>query len=134
MSLNEYQKNYRRIAALRMAQLQRKLEAGTITAAKYDAEMNIVVNSAPEDANAAYWDVFWDEYEAQLKKLPTYAGHAAGYVANVVGTAAGGAVSGLFKGFANPTTIVLAVVVVVVVGWAFLKGPLKGTKVKSFSL
>ena len=58
MTLTEQQQNYRRQAALYVAQLERRLAAGEITQEKYDSELQVIAQAAPENADDAYWNEF----------------------------------------------------------------------------
>lgn len=135
----EAQANLDKLRAARIAQLRPKIEAGTATPAQIEEWKRLTGETATdqfaaEDDLEAGWDTFEEESWENVKALPgnikSGVGSVTQWVGETVGGASGGLLKGLFKGWANPVTIGLLIVIVVVVGWAFLKGPLKGAKVK----
>jgi hypothetical protein len=135
----EAQSNLDRQVARRIAQLREKAAQGTITAAQAE-ELRRLTGEVPsdfytaEDAVDAGWDAFEEESREQIKNLPDNVKSGVGsitrWAGETVGGAGGGLFAGLFKGMANKTTVIVGVVIVAVLAWAFLRGPLKGAKVK----
>lgn len=138
MTYNEQRDNYVRMAAKRIAQLERQLAAKKITQAKYDAEMVIVSNAAPADADAEFWDDVWDEVLSNVGELPgkiqSTVASGSNWLGQTAGSISGEFTKGLFKGWANPVSLTVAAVTLAVIVWAFWKGPLRGAKIKTIPL
>lgn len=130
-SAEEANANLQRQREERLKQLRARLDAGTITPVQLEELARLEGNDPSFYSADSYLDAGWDTFQTEAwnntKNLP---GTIAGGAGKALGSINGEFLKGFFKGWANPVTVIGGLILAGVLAWAFLKGPLKGAKVK----